>query len=379
MHSINDVESNVESYLHTNTSTSHTIYIATVIAVVVAFVALPFLYIDISTQSTGVIRPKGEKTEIKASVSELIDSVYVKEGQRVNEGDILLRLRVLNIGYQIDFQEKKLNDYAGHIADLEILVMRRIPSEFKSPLYKQEYMSYRKKINEAQTSLDKAVLDFNRNSVLYNKGVISAEEYEGYVHAQRQAQNSLASIRESQYSSWQSELKTYKEQQIELEANLHQEEKNLDMYYVKSPIDGTLDYFSGIYSGGSVRTGEILAVISPDAPLYAEVHVSPRDIGNISIDMPVTIQVESFNYNEWGVVHGKVSEISSDFFQNTENNSTYYKVKCIMDKEHLSLRSGRSGYLKKGMSIRVNFILNRRSLFDLLYMKADEIFNPRQH
>lgn len=379
MQSINNIEASIESYLYTKTSTSHNIYIVTVIAVMVAFIAFPFIYIDISIQSTGIIRPKGEKAEIKASVSELIDSVYVKEGQRVKEGDVLLRLRTLNVGYQINFQEKKLEDYAKHIADLEILVMRRVPSKFSSPLYQQEYMSYQKKVNEAQASLDKTNLDFNRNSALYKKGVISAEEYEGYVHTQRQAENSLASIRESQYSSWQSELKTYKEQQIESEANLHQEEKNLDMYYMKSPIDGTLDYFSGIYAGGSVRTGEILAVISPDAPLYAEVQVSPRDIGNITVGVPVTIQVESFNYNEWGVIRGKVTEISSDFFQDTENNNTYYKVKCSMEKEYLSLRSGRSGHLKKGMTVRANFILNRRSLFDLLYMKADEIFNPRQY
>lgn len=379
MQSVNDVEGSVESYLYTKTSTSHKIYIVTVIAVMAAFIALPFIYIDISTQSTGVIRPKGEKTEIKALVSELIDSVYVKEGQRVKEGDVLLRLRTLNVGFQINFQEKKLGDYASHITDLEILVMRRVPSKFSSPLYQQEYMSYRKKVNEAQASLDKANLDFSRNAALYKKGVISAEEYEGYVHAQRQAQNSLASTSESQYSSWQSQLKTYKEQMIESEANLHQEEKNLDMYYVKSPIDGTLDYFSGIYTGGSVRTGEVLAVISPDAPLYAEVQVSPRDIGNINVGMLVTIQVESFNYNEWGVIRGEVSEISSDFFQDTENNNTYYKVKCSMEKEYLSLRSGRNGHLKKGMTVRANFILNRRSLFDLLYMKADEIFNPRQY
>lgn len=375
----NDIENSIESYLHTKTSPSHKIYIITVIALIISVIALPFIYIDISIQSSGTIRPKGEKTEIKASVSEFIDSVYVKEGQHVKEGDILLKLRSSNVGYQIDNQEKKLQEYANRISDLEILVKRRIPSPFKSPWYQQEYMSYRKKMDEAQITLDKANLDYNRNSVLYNKGVISAEEFEGYAHSLKQAKNILASTKESQYSSWQSALNSYKEQYIETETGLLQEGKNLDMYYIKSPIDGTLDMFTGIYSGGSVRTGETLAVISPDAQLYAEIHVSTRDIGNITVGMPVNIQVESFNYNEWGVIRGLVTDISSDFFQDNDVEYAYYKVRCSMEKNYLSLRNGRTGYLKKGMSIRANFIINKRSLFDLLYMKADEIFNPRQH
>lgn len=375
----NDIENSIESYLHTKTSASHKIYIVTVVALIIALIALPFIYVDISIQSSGVIRPKGEKTEIKASVSELIDSVYVKEGQHVKEGDILLKLRSSNVGYQIDNQGKKLQEYTNRISDLEILVRRRVPSPFKSPWYQQEYMSYRKKVDEAQISLDKANLDYNRNSILYNKGVISAEEFEGYSHSLKQAQNVLASTRESQYSTWQSALNSYKEQQIEAETGLLQEEKNLDMYYIKSPIGGTLDMFTGIYPGSSVRIGETLAIISPDAQLYAEVHVSTRDIGNITVGMPVNIQVESFNYNEWGVIKGVVTDVSSDFFQDTDVDYAYYKVRCSMERNFLSLRNGRSGYLKKGMSIQTNFIINRRSLFDLLYMKADEIFNPRQY
>ncbi|WP_029902840.1 HlyD family secretion protein [Prevotella sp. 10(H)] len=379
MQLIDEIDNSIESYLYKKTSTSHKIYIVTTIAILVVFIALPFIYIDVSTQSTGVIRPKGERTEIKASVSEFIDSVYVREGQSVKEGDILLRLRSSNVGYQINYQGRRKEEYANHIADLEVLVTRRVPGHFKSSLYQQEYMSFRKKVTEAETSLEKAMIDHNRNQALHEKGVISTEEFEGYIHAQRQAENTLATIRETQYSEWQTALKNYKEQLIESEANLLQEEKNLDMYYIKSPINGTLDLFSGIYTGGSVRTGETLAIISPDADLYAEIQVSTRDIGYITVGMPITVQVESFNYNEWGVIDGTVTDISSDFFQDTENNTTYYKVRCSMEKNYLELKNGRKGYLKKGMSIRANFILNKRSLFELIYMKADEIFNPKQY
>jgi hypothetical protein len=78
-----------------------------------------------------------------------------------------------------------------------------------------------------------------------------------------------------------------------------------------------------------------LAIISPDSTLYGEVYVSLCNIGYISIDMPVNIQVSSFNYNEWGTISGKVTEISSDFMTDNAGNNAFYKVKCGLDKNFL--------------------------------------------
>ena len=35
-----------------------------------------------------------------------------------------------------------------------------------------------------------------------------------------------------------------------------------------------------------------------------EIYVTPRNIGFMSLGMPVNVQVESFNYNEWGTLPG---------------------------------------------------------------------------
>ena len=39
-------------------------------------ISLPFIYLDISIKSQGIIRPKDEKTEFKSSLSTTIDSIY---------------------------------------------------------------------------------------------------------------------------------------------------------------------------------------------------------------------------------------------------------------------------------------------------------------
>ena len=98
----------------------------------------------------------------------------------------------------------------------------------------------------------------------------------------------------------------------------------------------------------------------------------------MSIGMPVNVQVESFNYNEWGTLPGKVKEISSDFLTDNQGNS-FYKVKCEMEQDYLTLKNGQIGKLKKGMTVSAHFMVTRRSLFDLLYQKIDNWANPRQY
>ena len=98
----------------------------------------------------------------------------------------------------------------------------------------------------------------------------------------------------------------------------------------------------------------------------------------MSLGMPVNVQVESFNYNEWGTLPGKVTEISSDFLTDSRGNS-FYKVKCQMERNYLMLKSGQKGILKKGTTVSAHFMITRRSLFDLLYQKIDDWANPKQY
>ncbi|WP_373804282.1 HlyD family efflux transporter periplasmic adaptor subunit, partial [Bacteroides heparinolyticus] len=203
-------------------------------------------------------------------------------------------------------------------------------------------------------------------------------EYDGYYFKWQNQQNELAALIQSQISAWQTDRNSYRNMFNEMNTNLKQEVKEKDMYIVRSPVDGTVDRFSGIYRGSNIQAGQSLAVISPDSTLCLEVYVTPRNIGFMSVGMPVNIQVESFNYNEWGTIPGKVKDISSDFLTDSQGNS-FYKVKCEMDRDYLQLKNGRVGKLKKGMTVSAHFMVTRRSLFDLLYQKMDDWANPKQY
>nr|WP_302829612.1 HlyD family efflux transporter periplasmic adaptor subunit [uncultured Bacteroides sp.] len=372
------IENSIETYIYQHTTKSQIIYWVVLLAITATIIALPFIYVDISVQGSGIVRPVAEKAEITSAITEIVDSVYVREGEQVNKGDIILRFRTNNSDYKINYQSGRLNDCEMHLTDLAYLAKGDCPSIFRSPVRQQEYTYFTKKKIELETSLVQAEKEYKRNKNLYDKKVISEEEYDKYYFQWQSQRNELASLVQSQLNTWQIDLNNYRNSFNEMNANLKQEVKDKDMYIVRSPVDGTVDQFSGLYKGSSVQAGQSLAMISPDSTLCLEVYVTPRNIGFMSVGMPVNVQVESFNYNEWGTIPGTVKEISSDFLTDAQGTS-FYKVKCEMQRDYLQLKSGRVGKLKKGMTVSAHFMVTRRSLFDLLYQKVDDWANPRQY
>ncbi|MDR2144836.1 MAG: HlyD family secretion protein [Tannerella sp.] len=373
------VNNGIDAYLEKSAVKFHGIYWTLVLLVAVAGAALPFLYVDVSVQNTGIIRPLAEKTEIYASVSEWVDSVYVREGQKIRLGDTILTFLRSSPDFKISYQNKRLEDFREHLSDLRLLASDSKPASFRSPVRQQEYYLYLRQKTEYETNLEKTKLDYERNKRLFDKKVISAEEFEGYQHEYNKAGNALESFVNNQAAKWQSDLNDYNNMYAEMTSSIQQSEKEKDNYVVISPVSGTIDQFSGIYKGSSIQAGAPLAMISPDSSLLAEIYVSPRNIGYLAIGMPVNIQVSSFNYNEWGILQGKVTDISSDFMTDNSGNNAFYKVKCRFDRDFLERKNGIKGYLKKGMTVSAHFIITKRSLFDLLYQKIDDWVNPAQY
>ena len=373
------IKDSIDAYIAEYSTTSQKIYWVVLAAVVAILIALPFIYVDVSVQEAGIIRPIAEKTEIRANITEFVDSVFIKEGQILNQGDTILVFRRSSSDYQIQYQEKRIKDFQEHLNDLSVLVKGGKPKIFSSGTRQQEYALFIQQINEYETTLEKAKKDLERTRQLFDKKVVSEEEYEKYQYEYNRVKNELSSLRNSQLSKWQSDLNAYSNLLEEMQMSMNRELKSKDLYVVTSPVSGTLDQFRGIYQGSSVQAGSLLAIISPDSTLYAEVYVSPRNIGYIYLGMPVNIQVSSFNYNEWGTISGEVAEISSDFLTDNSGNGAFYKVKCNLKKNQLVRKNGVTGKLKKGMNISSHFMITKRSVFDLIYRKMDDWINPAQY
>lgn len=354
---------------------SQIIYILVLAAVVTALIASVFIKVDVSVNVPGIIRPVTEKSELRSLTSASIAQVHVREGEHVTEGQLLLSLQQEVTNNKLDQAGFELSQRETHMHDLALLAKGAGPSKLYSNLYKQQYLGFQASMTEKRSVVDKLRSDFQMYNKLYEEKVIAKKEYLEKKYAYEQSHAAYQAAIAAQHSQWQQELEKLRLEARNLQAGKKQLQREKEMLEIRAPVSGTVQQFSGRYIGGAVQAGELLGYISPDSGMVAEIYVSPHDIGYIQAGMPVKCQVDAFNYNSWGILPGRVLTVDNDF--TIVNNTTSFKVKCVLDKSFLQLSNGVKGNLKKGMTLQCRFILARRGLLQLLYERADSWFNPQ--
>jgi membrane fusion protein, peptide pheromone/bacteriocin exporter len=374
------IENTTESYLPSVSVRSQSIYIFVLLAIIGAFAATPFVYVDVSVQSNGVIRTVAEKNEIRSLVSGLISVAKVKENTPIIQGQTLFVLKTDVLDTKIRLNSYQQNEKRQLIQDLSLLVKIDSSSILKvnglmSPLCIQQYNQFRYTLQENIQHQRKVKKELDTDRFLYKEKVIAMREFDEKEYAYNQLVAEYRSSIERQITLWQSDLSRYQIEFTELEALQKQLLEEKETYVIKASATGTIQQLTGKYVGSSIQAGENLGIISPDSNLLVECYVSPQDIGFLQKDMQANFQINSFNYNQWGLASGKILNVANDFI--IQNQRPVFKVQCLMDKTFLKLKTGYVGKIKKGMNLRARFIITRRSIYQLMYDKVDDWVNPK--
>jgi HlyD family secretion protein len=376
-------EDSLEQLLSERSRHSHAVYLLVVAALLVGLALLPLVRVDVSVQSAGIIRPGTEKHEVKARASGLVDQLLVRENAQVHAGQPLLVLRSAAIEERARALAAQTDEHRRSIADLDLVVRAGTmgttvaePRNFQTSRYRQTWAQFRNDLREAEPRRERAAHEAERARALGSRNMASASEVEEKEFQLAQARAAASLLRDKYLTAWQGELAQARGELRDLVAQQEKLSEEMKLYEVAAPVTGTVEQMQGVSAGSFVVAGEPIAVISPNSELQAEIYVTPRDIGTIRQGMPVRLQVDAFNYNDWGMATGRVREISGDFV--TVDQQPVFKVKCSLDQDHLTLKSGFHGRLKKGMTFRARFVVARRSLLQLLYENVNDWLNPAQ-
>jgi Multidrug resistance efflux pump len=249
-------------------------------------------------------------------------------------------------------------------------------NNLKTASYQTSYLQYQEALQEAKSRLSKTKIDFERSQQLFLEKVVAATEFENTKLDYEQALSAYNMVIQKQRSVWQSEQLQYREQLRNIQSNELQLAEDLKKYVVTTPVSGNVQQLQGIQAGSYVIAGQKIAEISPDTGIVVQCYISPSQIGLIKQERPVFVQVAAFNYNEWGMLKGKVIEIANDVSLIGQQQQPVFKVRCRVDRNYLQLKNGYKGYLQKGMTVTARFVIARRSLLQLLYDKVDNWLNP---
>jgi multidrug resistance efflux pump len=188
---------------------------------------------------------------------------------------------------------------------------------------------------ESQRDINKTELEFARQNLkrqknLFEKGVISAQDYENtqmqFAQTQRNYQNfetSISQIREAisnaKSTSKGAEINRIKEEMTLLKnviQSLNQLKKAIidweRLYVLKSNIDGRVSFLNYWNTNQTVNQGDLVFTIIPDAnsAFIAKLKTPGQNSGKIKIGQEVNLNLENYPEAEFGVLKGQVSRIS---------------------------------------------------------------------
>ena len=356
------------------------IYLVTVIAIIVTFAVLPFIKTPISIKGNGLLQSSIEKSELTIPVNGRLTKLKLTDNQKINKGDTILVIDASvqkQQGALAENRKRQIGQFLGDINELMSGVNNERTStpNLQTGQYNASWQQFSQELQNSAIAKQQSASTFNRYNELYKNKVLTESEYEKYKFEYEQAKSAYLMVLAKYKTQWQTEANGFRNELRQLngqEAEINEQKRQ---YMLRAPISGSVQNISGVQNGAYVFANQKIGEISPDANLTAFCYIKPSDIGLIKKGQQVRFQVDAFNYNQWGLLTGKVVDISDDIIIINQNQPVF-KVKCTLDKNYLMLKNGYKGYLKKGMNFTARFNVTKRSLYQLLYDKVDDWVNP---
>ena len=371
----------LESYLIKVTSRSRIIYWIILGMTLLGIGVLPFVYVDVTVQARGYFQSDIEKQTVYAPFQGKVLFTSIKNGLAIEKGDTILIIESEASKAQKMTLQKRILENSHAISDLEKLTLLD-PGHFSLDIKdfhtRRYYAEFSKMINSIEIQSQKYLkskTEHERNVILHDQDLIADTEFENSLFTFRSEEKNLDQILIYNKSLWQADLMQRINDATMLQAELDGCLEQLKNRIVLAPVSGEIIRSSEIQEGAIIGINQQVAEISPSGEMVATCFVKPDNIGLINAGQKVRIQVDAYNCNEWGMLDASIIDISDDIIVEDGENA-YFRIKCKPEKTFLSLKNGLNAEIRKGMSLNARIIVNRRSLFNLLFDKVDKWVNP---
>lgn len=148
-----------------------------------------------------------------------------------------------------------------------------------------------------------------------------------------------------------------------LEQELNKAEQRGRLMHLTAPVAGIVQQLTVHTVGGVVTPAQALMVIVPHGnTLEVEAMLPNKDIGFVNPGQDAEIKVEAFPYTKYGILHGKISQVSSDAIAD-EKLGLIYVTKVKLDKDALYV-GNKIVRLTPGMAVTVEIKTGTRRVIE---------------
>jgi multidrug efflux pump subunit AcrA (membrane-fusion protein) len=288
------------------------------------------------------------KADVSSEIDGILRSVEVEEGDRVQQGQVIatidtsiLEAQLKEMQTDLELAELNLPKWRNELKKLELnLAKNRIALENYRQLFESQQKLYktggisRARLNRAEIDYQSALLEYN--TVKEDLQTLKTRSKQGRSEVEARVAKAQADI---------GEVRT-----------------RLAKCIIRAPISGVVAAkrkWTGEKTGDG---GHVIATILQTDAVYAEVEISEKKIGKITIGQQAGVRADAYPEEAF---EGKVHSISPTV--EPTSRTVRVKVKVPNQKQ----------LLKPGMFVRVNIFLDRRG--EVLLVPSTALFKARNN
>ncbi|WP_457743202.1 HlyD family type I secretion periplasmic adaptor subunit [Sulfurimonas sp.] len=379
-----------------------------------------FASIDEITRGSGKVIPYGQNKVIQNLEGGIVDSILVREGEKVKTGQVLLkidnakstsssqtnlmkhnelyakRLRLYAEANELPFKSiptknKELNkqiELAKKLYDSDKIEMLAQDSSIVDQIEqkKQALKEAKAKIHSLKKSLEFAREEVSMMAPMVKQGLKSKVDF---LKLKREAngiqnnteaaelsiprlQSAIQEYRNKRIESKQKFINKYKKELNEVSAKLDRIKTQqieftdqVDRTVVKSPVDGIVQKLYVNTVGGVVKPGQDLVEIVPtNEKLYVQIKIKPRDIAFIHPGAEAMVKISAYDFSIHGGLKGKVVDISPDTITD-KKGKTFYLIQIQTDKNYLGSKKHPLKIIP-GMTVTTNIVTGKKTVMQYI-------------
>jgi adhesin transport system membrane fusion protein len=372
------------------------------------------------TRGDGKVIPSSDVQKISTLEGGIIEEMYVKEGDEVEAGQMLVRLSNIAASSDLGSNEARYVGLLATIARLQAEAEGRMPT-FSDEIMKGAPQSVTEEMNAYRANKDKidsqliviesqisqrrqeltemesraSDIRGQLNLVKEEKAMVAPlvasgsapkmellqldrtikekeTELNGVLNsiprarsAMGEAQARIADLKSSAKAQAQTELSAKMIEMNAIKQGLGGLQDRKDRADIKSPVNGYIKDIKVYTIGGVVQPGqEFIEIVPKDDQLLIEARIKPKDIAFLYPDQEAVVKITAYDFSIYGGLKGKVVQISPDAVTD-EKGDSFYLVRVLTEENALK-RKGEVLPIIPGMVASVDILTGEKTVMEYL-------------
>lgn len=288
--------------------------------------------LDEITRGQGKVIPSSREQVIQSLDAGILTELNVREGDEVEQGQVLLRIDDSRAGPVYREAREKWLALLAQAARLQAEAYGTpltFPEELdahpaliarESQAYAARRTSLQEQLAAMGAALDAIKAEIALVGPMVKKGVMSQVELLRLQRQQADLEGQMAERRNRYLTDANNELGRVDSELAQTRENALARQDAYRRTVIRSPMKGVVKNVSVTTIGGVIQAGQsILEIVPVHDEMLVEAYVKPTEVAFLNVGQPAVVKLTAYDFNKFGGFEGVVEHLSPDTLKDDEN------------------------------------------------------------